>query len=69
MNRLVLATLSTLTMVIVSTPAMALAPRFDDARHGQINRLGDRFEDARGTVVNRLSDRFRDAHQDNLDQS
>jgi hypothetical protein len=85
MNRFALATLTVIAL-FVSTAASAstLTSRFEDAREGVINQLGDRQnkgreqilnslgdkqEQGRKQILNSLGDRHDDAFKRNLDMA
>ncbi|PSB21402.1 hypothetical protein C7B76_05055 [filamentous cyanobacterium CCP2] len=66
MNRLTLAIFSTIALVSIAAPTMALSPRFEESREERLNALSPRFEDTHWQQLNALSPRFKQAYWDNL---
>lgn len=68
MNRLALAALTAIALsASTAASALALAPQFEDARDGVINKLGDRQDQGREQILNSLGDRQEDAFKSNLE--
>jgi hypothetical protein len=75
MNRYIVNTLSVVLLSAISAPALALTPRFDDARNNNLNKaltsevsLSPRFDDARSENLNKLNPRFDNARSENLNK-
>lgn len=67
MKRATLVTLSILSLAtVLTTPALALNERFQDARDATLNQV-KRDDDIRDTVIINLTDRFDRSYRDNLD--
>ncbi len=58
MKRLVLMSLTTLTLTAVAAPAFALSDRFETELDRNRSNLSDRTEQARESTLNKLNDRF-----------
>lgn len=67
MRRLVLAALSTLALVTIASPTLALSQQLENRGETTVNKLNDRFQKEREEILNKLNDRFRKEREETLD--